>query len=79
MDENDFVSSLLNLFNFVTKDISTGLANLHENNIVQRDIKPRIILVSNTHYSSEELTKREEFFAKQPVVCKIADLGEVPS
>ena len=79
MDENDFVSSLLNLFNFVAKDISTGLANLHENNIVQRDIKPRIILVSNTHYSSEELTKREELFAKQPVVCKIADLGEVPS
>ena len=69
LDENDFVSSFPNLLNFVAKGIFTGLAYLHENNIVHRDIKPSNILVSNTHYSSEESTKREELFAEQPVVC----------
>ena len=79
MDESDFVSSFPNLFNFVAKGIFTGLAYLHENNIVHRDIKPSNILVSDTHYSSEESTKREELFAEQPVVCTIADLGEARS
>ena len=77
LDENDFVSSFPNLFYFVYKKrIITGLAYLHGNNIVQRDIKPRNIFVNNTLYSSEEPTKREELFAEQPVVYKIADLGE---
>ena len=79
LDKNDFVPSFPNLFNFVAKDIFTGLAYLHENNIVHRDIKPSNILVSNTHYSGEEPTKREDLFAEQPVVCKIADLGETRS
>ena len=79
LDENDFVPSFPNLFNFVAKGIFTGLAYLHENNIVHRDIKLSHILVSNTHYSSEEPTKREELFAEQPVVCKIADLVEAQS
>ena len=79
LDENDFVSSFPNLFNFVAKDIFTGLAYLHENNIVHRDIKLSSILVSNTHYSSEEPTEREDLFAEQPVAWKIADLGEACS
>ena len=69
LDENDFVLSFPNLLNFVAKGIFTDLAYLHENNIVHRDVVPSNILVSNTHYSSEESTKREELFAEQPVVC----------
>ena len=76
LDKNDFVQSFPNLFNFIAKDIFTVLAYLHENNIVHRYIKPSNILVNNTHYSSEEPTKLEELFAEQPVLCKIADLGE---
>ena len=49
LNENDFVSPFPNLFNFVAEDIFTGLAYLHENNIVLRDSKPSNILVSNTH------------------------------
>ena len=79
LDENDFVSSFPNLLNFVAKGIFTNLAYLHENNIVHRDVRPSNILVSNTHYRSEESTKREELFAEQPVVCKIADLGKALS
>ena len=79
LDESDFVSSFPNLFNFVAKGIFTGLAYLHENNIVHRDVKPSNIIASNTHYSNEESTKQEELFAEQPVVCKITDLGEARS
>ena len=79
LDENDFVSSFPNLLNLVAKGIFTGIAYLHENNIVHRDVKPSNIIASNTHYSNEESTKQEELFAEQPVVCKIADLGEARS
>ena len=71
LDENDFVSSFPNLLNLVAKDIFTGLAYLHENNIVHRDVKPSNIIASNTHYSNEESTKQEELFAEQPVVSKL--------
>ena len=57
-----------NLFNFVAKGVFTGLPYLNENSIVQSDIKPRNILVSNTHYSSEEPTKLEQLFAEPPAV-----------
>ena len=69
LDENDFVSSLPNLINFVAKGIFTGL----ENNIVHRNTKPSNIFISNTRYSNKEATKREA------VDCKISDLDEARS
>ena len=41
------------ILNFMVHDIGKGLAYLHENNMVHRDIKPGNILVTNTHYAHE--------------------------
>ena len=59
----------------MARDIGKGLAYLHENNMVHRDIKPGNILVTNTHYAHE--TKHlVPMFEKRPVTCKLADFGE---
>ena len=59
----------------MARDIGKGLAYLHENNMVHRDIKPGNILVTNTHYAHE--TKHlASLFDKRPVICKLADFGE---
>ena len=59
----------------MARDIGKGLAYLHENNMVHRDIKPGNILVTNTHYAHE--TKHlVPMFDKRPVTCKLADFGD---
>ena len=59
----------------MARDIGKGLAYLHENNMVHRDIKPGNILVTNTHYAHE--TKHlAPMFEKRPVICKLADFGK---
>ena len=59
----------------MARDIGKGLAYLHENNVVHRDIKPGNILVTNTHYAHE--TKHlAPMFEKRPVICKLADFGK---
>ena len=59
----------------MARDIEKGLAYLHENNMVHRDIKPGNILVTNTHYAHE--TKHlAPMFEKRPVICKLADFGK---
>ena len=59
----------------MTRDIGKGLAYLHENNMVHRDIKPGNILVTKTHYAHE--TKHlVPMFEKRLVICKLADFGE---
>ena len=52
---------------------------MHTNGIVHRDIKPSNILVSNQHYYNEHGSQLNEDFMKQPIVCKLGDLGEARS
>ena len=63
------------ILNFMAQDIGNGLAYLHEYNMVHKDIKPRNILVTNTHYAHE--TKHiAPILEKIPLTCKLADFGE---
>ena len=61
----------------IAKDISSGIAYLHEQGIAHRDLKPANVLMSNNHYSklhdNEEL---HEVFMAEPIVCKLTDFGE---
>ena len=52
---------------------------MRENNIVHRDIKANNVIVSNLHYSSCRESELTERFSKQPVICKLGDLGEARS
>ena len=52
---------------------------MHTNGIAHRDIKPSNILVSNEHYYNEHGSQLNEDFMKQPIVCKLGDLGEACS
>ena len=63
------------ILNYMAQDIGNGLAYLHEYNMVHRDIKPRNILITNTHYAHE--TKHiAPILEKIPLTCKLADFSE---
>ena len=74
--------SVLNIVDFkgyehfqdiIARDISAGLAYLHERGIAHRDLKPENILVSNQHYDSETV---HLFWENKPLVAKLTDFGE---
>ena len=46
---------------------------------MHRDIKPANVLVSKSHYKSYKHEKLEMAFGKNPIVCKLGDLGEARS
>ena len=53
LSTEDLFTYFPGILNFMARDIGKGLAYLHENNMVHRDIKPGNILVTNTHYAHE--------------------------
>lgn len=57
----------------IATDITRGLAFLHSKDIVHRDLKPANILVSNQHYTSENMS---EVWETRPIIAKITDFGE---
>ena len=75
LSTEDLFTYFPGILNFMESDIGKGLAYLHDNKMVHRDIKPGNILVTNTHYAHE--TKYlASLFEKRPVICKLADFGE---
>ena len=53
LSTEDLFTYFPGILNFMASDIGKGLAYLHDNNMVHRNIKPGNILVSNTHYAHE--------------------------
>ena len=68
------------LFSKGARDVAEGLAFLHANDIVHRDLKARNVLVGNKHYMNKTVNPNEipELFREAPVVCKLTDFGESP-
>ena len=79
LDKDDLVKDFQGIENYIASDIINGLYHMHANGIVHRDIKPSNILVSNQHYYNEHGFQLNEGFFKQPIVCKLGNLGEARS
>ncbi|XP_028405812.1 probable serine/threonine-protein kinase DDB_G0278665 [Dendronephthya gigantea] len=64
----------------ICSDIANGLSYLHERDTAHRDLKPKNILVCNSHYCHiNEDEQRCVIFEKSPIICKLADFGESKS
>ena len=64
----------------IASDVSHGLAYLHRQGIVCRDLKVDNVLVSNQHYidiTDDKLKKVE--IRNNPIICKLTDFGEARS
>jgi len=60
----------------IAKDTTRGLLYLHKKGIAHRDLKPANILVSNRHYASLGVDKRNKIMKTRPIICKLGDFGE---
>ena len=76
LNEEDLVSYFPGISNHIANDIISAVSYLHNKNILHIDIKPSDIIVSNLHYSSREGSELTNFFSKEPIICKLGDLGE---
>lgn len=56
----------------VAKDIWSGLADLHQNDVAHRDLKLDNVLVSKQHYSKDTFVLGK----KNPIIAKSTDFGE---
>lgn len=56
---------------YVAKDIWSGLADLHQNDVAHRDLKLDNVLVSKQHYSKDTLV-----LEKKTIIAKSTDFGE---
>ena len=79
MKEEDIFDSFPGIANVITSDVVCAVSYLHSRDTVHSDIKPGNILVSNSHYKSYKHNELEMTFGKEPIVCKLRDLGEARS
>ena len=64
----------------ICSDIANELAYLHARDTAHRDLKPKNILVCNSHYCHiDEDEQQWAVFEKTPIICKPADFAESKS
>ena len=78
LDGEELFAYFPSICNKIVDDVLTAVDFLHSRDIVHRDIKPANVLVSNLHYANLEVGSNE-MFTSQPIICKMADLGEARS
>ena len=76
MNEEYIFVSFPGIVNAIASDVVRAVSYLHSGAIVNKDIKPGNVLVSNSHYKSYKHEELEMVFGKAPIVCKLGDLGE---
>ena len=78
-DSENLLPYFRGIGNNSASDIINTVCYLHQNDIVHRDINPSNVLVNNHYYSSLKASRLNAVFQKQPIVCKLGDLGEARS
>ena len=79
LTKNEMLDFFPGICDKITNDILQSIFYIHSKNIVHRDIKPANILVNNLHYCNASQEDAIDLFRKNPLTCKLADLGEVRS
>ena len=76
MNEEVIFDSFPGIGNIIVSDVVPAVLYLHNRNFIHRDRKPDSVLVSNFHYKSYKHKESKLVFAKEPITCKLSDLGE---
>ena len=74
--KNELLDFFPGICDKITNDILQSIFYIHSKNIVHRDIKPANILVNNLHYCNASQEDAIDVLRKNPLTCKLADLGE---
>ena len=77
MNEKVIFDSCPGIGNLIVSDVSSAVSYLHNRDIVNRDIKPANVLVSNSHYKSYKHEELEMAFGRKPIACKLGKLAMI--
>ena len=79
-DQEDLHCFFPTILHKISSDTTRAVQYIHSNNILHRCIKPANILVTNMHYNNlTDAPEAANIFKSEPIICKLADLGEARS
>ena len=79
-DQEDLYCFFPTILHKIFSDTTKAVQYIYSNNIVHRYIKPANIPVSNMHYNNlNDAQETANIFKSEPIICKLADLGEARS
>ena len=77
--KNELLDFFPGICDKIRNDMRQPIIYIHPKNIVHRDIKPTNILVNNLHSRNASKVDAIALFRKNPLICKLTDLGEARS